>query len=202
MLTIEVRSAYQLVGNNNNYSNNMVHQKQNECQVLLSPLAQRMMRKMDIHFDYGSTVEALFRLVYQTVRNDNLFSKYYQGGYDKNSKIKNNEDLIDIQCEDHQIVKNEVVRYDNLSILQIVLLIFLQLKCKWILNMYQVDNDNDLKWLITSATKVECLEWYMQKYRVNNDTNLDYILKRYQVDNVYKPKYSKYKHNDYQLLLF
>ena len=151
----------------------------------------------------------------------------------KNDVVKNNSDLIDIQREDQQIVKNKVVMH---KILQIVLLIFLQLEYEWILKKYQVDNNDDLEWsmkrytvnnndkatysdpstssgysdnnyedryvVITSATKVECLEWYMQKYRVNNDANLDCILKWYQVDNVYESKYSKYKHNDCQLLLF
>jgi len=72
-------------------------------------------------------------------------------------------------------VKNEVMsgrlfqsvyRVNNNSnlnkILQIVLPIFLQLVCKWIL----------------------------KKYRVKNDTKkMDWILKWYQVDNVYKSSY-------------
>ena len=85
----------------------------------------------------------------------------------------------------HLKVKDEVMKYNNLprrllrlvhqvdsnsnvnlnKIPQIVLLIFLQLRCKWILKKYQVEND------------ITDLEWMVKKYWVNND------IKKYQVDN-------------------
>ena len=73
----------------------------------------------------------------------------------KDDVVKNNED--------HQIVKNnKVMRYNNLSILQIVLSISLQLECEWILKKYQVDNDSKM-------------EWTLKNYRVDNDSKIDWF---------------------------
>ena len=84
----------------------------------------------------------------------------------KNDVVKSNKDSIDIQRQDHQILKNEVVRHNDLygrlfllvnrvdsnvnlnKMLQIVLLIFLQLEFEWVLKKYRVDNNDNLEWLM------------------------------------------------------
>ena len=60
-----------VVNNNNyNYGNEIVHKKQNECQVLLSRSTHQMVKNNDIHFDYVSNFGILFRSEYRLVQND------------------------------------------------------------------------------------------------------------------------------------
>ena len=65
-------------------------------------------------------------------------------------------------------------------ILQIVLSIFLQLGCEWILKKYRVDNV--LQIVLSISLQLGC-EWVLKKYRVDNDIKMDWILKWYRVDN-------------------
>ena len=62
MLEMEIRSACQVVVNDNNYNydNDIVHQKQNECQIILFRLAHQIVRSNDFHFDYGNNFGVLF----------------------------------------------------------------------------------------------------------------------------------------------
>ena len=61
----QIQSARQVVVNDTNYCNIIVHHKQNECQVLLLRSTHQMVKSNDIYLDYGSNFGVLFRLVYQ-----------------------------------------------------------------------------------------------------------------------------------------
>ena len=84
MLEMETQSACRVVMNYNNYGNDIVHQKQNEYQVLLLRLTNQMVRNNDIHFVYGNNFRILFRLVCQIMRNSMSFIDY-EGDYGNNS---------------------------------------------------------------------------------------------------------------------
>ena len=149
----------------------------------------------------------LLNLVSQVMKNDVLF--WLVNRIDSNVKLNKILRLVSsifLHLECKWILKKYRVDNDN--------------NLEWLMKQYTVNNynkatSNDSNTSIgcsdnnygdgcvdiTSATKVKSLEWYTQKYQVDNDTTLDYILKCYQDDNVYESKYSKYKHNDCQLLL-
>ena len=80
------------------------------------------------------------------------------------------------RVEKNMMVKNDVMsgRFfqsiyrvnSNINLIQIVLLIFLQIECEWILKKYQVDNM--LQTVLSIFLQIGC-NWILKKYRVDNN---------------------------------